>query len=130
MPTARPPRTPPRSPDAADLERQLSAVERHLAALGESLRRHDSRHIEQQAHALRSALALTIDAFGPVARAGQVPAALRARLVQASTQAAVQREALLRTSLALDSALEVMLPRERPVVYEYPGGTVPPVFRH
>lgn len=124
------PRKTSRHPDAADLERLLSAVERDLDALGTALRLHDCRRIEQHAGTLRSALALAIEGFGRASRAGQMPPALRLRLVQASAQVAQQREVLLRTSHALDSAMEVLLPRVQPVVYEHPGRSGATPFRH
>jgi hypothetical protein len=117
-------------PDATDLERLLCAVERDLNALGESLRRRDSERIERHASGLRDALARAIDGFSHASRAGQVPAALRARLVKASGQVAVQRESLLRATIALDSAMEVLLPREDAVVYGSPGPLGTAWFRH
>jgi hypothetical protein len=109
--------TPLRCPDATDLEHLLTAVELDLNALGDSLRRHDSDRIEHHAGDLRDALTRAIDGFTRASRAGQVPAALRARLVKASGQVAVQRESLLRATVALDGAMEVLLPREDAVVY-------------
>lgn len=109
--------TPVHCPDAADLERLLSAVEVDLNALGDSLRLRDSEGIERHASELRETLTRALDGFTRASRTGQVPAALRARLVKASGQVAVQRESLLRATVALDSALEALLPREDAVVY-------------
>ena len=117
-------------PDATDLEQLLCAVERDLNALGQSLRQHDSDRIERHASGLRDALTRAIDGFSRASRAGQVPAALRARLVKASGQVAVQRESLLRATVALDSAMEVLLPREDAVVYGSPGPRGTAMFRH
>ncbi|MEN9485082.1 hypothetical protein HZU83_18120 [Sphaerotilus montanus] len=104
-------------PDAADLERLLSAVEGDLDALGDSLRLRDSTRIERHSGDLREALTRALDGFTRASRSGQIPAALRARLVKASGQVAVQRESLLRATVALDGALEALLPREDAVVY-------------
>jgi hypothetical protein len=124
------PRAPLQCPDTAELERMLSAVEHHLQALGEAMRRHDSGHIEHHASTLREALARAISGFNRASRAGRVPVALRARLVSTHRQIAMQREAVLRASVALDSALAVLLPRARSVVYDHPVRTVPPTFSH
>jgi len=88
-----------------------------LNALGDSLRLRDSDRIERHAGELREALTRALDGFTHASRTGQVPAALRARLVKASGQVAVQRESLLRATVALDGALEALLPREDSVVY-------------
>ena len=117
-------------PDAADLERLLSAVEIDLNALGNSLRLHDSDRIERHAGDLREALTQAIDGFTRASKAGQVPAALRARLVQASGQVAIQRESLLRATVALDSAMDVLLPRENAVVYGRLDSRSAAIFKH
>jgi hypothetical protein len=104
-------------PDTADLERLLSAVEVDLDALGESLRLRDSARIERHSSDLRETLTRALDGFTRASRTGQVPAALRARLVKASGQVAMQRESLLRATMALDGALDALLPRDDAVVY-------------
>lgn len=124
------PSTTPRCPDATDLEQLLTAVELDLNALGDSLRLHDSGRIERHASDLRDTLTRAIDGFTRASRAGQVPAALRARLVKASGQVAVQRESLLRATVALDGAMEVLLPREDTVVYGRPDPRSSAWFRH
>lgn len=119
--------------DTTDLERRLSAVEAEIAALGASMKRHDSALIEQHASGLREALTRAIDGFTHAARAHQVPPAMRARLVRASAQVAAQRESLTRATTALDGAMEVLLPRARAVVYAQPGPgprNPPPLFAH
>ena len=121
---------PKRCPDAHDLEQLLTAVELDLSALGDSLRLHDSDRIERHAGHLRETLSRAIDGFSRASRAGQVPAALRARLVKASGQVAVQRESLLRATVALDGAMEVLLPREDSVVYGRIDHRTAPLFRH
>ncbi|MEY2873539.1 MAG: hypothetical protein RLZZ373_910 [Pseudomonadota bacterium] len=122
--------TPPYCPDATDLEHLLTAVELDLNALGDSLRLRDSDRIEHHAGHLRDTLTRAIDGFTRASRAGQVPAALRARLVKASGQVAVQRESLLRATVALDSAMEVLLPREDAVVYGRLDSRSSALFRH
>jgi len=122
--------TPVHCPDAADLERLLSAVEVDLNALGDSLRLHDSDRIERHAGDLREALTRALDGFTRASRTGQVPAALRARLVKASGQVAVQRESLLRATVALDSALEALLPRGDSVVYSRLESRSSALFTH
>jgi hypothetical protein len=117
-------------PDATDLEHLLTAVELDLNALGDSLRQHDSDRIERHASDLRDALTRAIDGFTRASRAGQVPAALRARLKKASGEVAVQREALLRATVALDGAMEVLLPREDAVVYGRLDQRNSALFRH
>lgn len=117
MPTLTLQSTPLSCPDTTELEHLLTAVELDLNALGDALRRHDSDRIERHAGDLREALTRAIDGFTRASRAGQVPAALRARLVKVSGQVAVQRESLLRATVALDGAMEVLLPREDAVVY-------------
>jgi hypothetical protein len=117
-------------PDATDLEHLLTAVELDLNALGDSLRLRDSDRIERKASDLRQALIRAIDGFTRASHAGQVPVALRARLVKASGQVAVQRESLLRVTVALDDAMQVLLPRETPVVYSHLDHRGSVLFRH
>jgi hypothetical protein len=122
--------SPLRCPDTTNLEHLLTAVELDLNALGDSLRRRDSDHIERHAADLREALTRAIGGFTYASRVGQVPAALRARLVKASGQVAVQRESLLRATVALDGAMEVLLPREDAVVYGHLDPRSSGPFRH
>ena len=105
-----------------DLEPSLLAIEAGLAALGEALRAHDSAAIELHAQALHQALAHAIDRFKQAARGGQVPPALRRRLVSASGQVAAQRESLARATAALDRAIDVLLPRDAATLYGAQGG--------
>jgi hypothetical protein len=101
----------------APLENMLASVEGELAALGESLRQRDSLGIESHAQLLHEALARAVDGFSRAARAGTVPGALRSRLVTASGQVAAQRESLLRATVALDRAIDVLMPRDNAPVY-------------
>ena len=59
---------------------------------------------------LHRALALAIDRFSQAARSGGVPPPLRRRLAMASGQVAAQRESLARATVALDRAIDVLLP--------------------
>jgi hypothetical protein len=120
----------PRCPDATDLESLLSAVELDLNALGDSLRQHDSDRIERHASDLRDALTRAIDGFSRASRTGKVPAALRARLVKASGQVAMQRESLLRATVALDGAVDMLLAREDAPVYGHPDPRGTACFKH
>jgi hypothetical protein len=117
-------------PDTTDLEHRLCTVEQDLAALGEALRLHDSAGIERHARDLRAALARAMDSFTRAGHAGQVPPALRARLTHARAQVDVQHQALLRAHVALDDALAVLLPREKPIVYGPLGGPGSAPFSH
>lgn len=101
----------------SELEEPLSAVEAGLAALGDALRRRDSAAIELHAAELHRALAQAVDRFGAAARQGAIPPELRQRLTVAGGQVAAQREALSRAMAALDRAIDVLLPREGPMLY-------------
>lgn len=109
--------TPSTQAAATELEAMMNSVEGSLAALGEALRLRDSGSIEDHARSLRDALEAAVDGFSRAARAGNVPASLRSRLMMASGQVAAQRESLVRATVALDSAIDVLLPRDTPVVY-------------
>jgi hypothetical protein len=106
-----------------DLEQPLRAVEAGLAGLGEALRRRDSAAIETQAGELHRALAQAVERFGAAARHGTIPPELRQRLTIAGGQVAAQREAMARAMAALDRAIDVLLPREGPMLYGAHGGT-------
>jgi hypothetical protein len=99
------------------LEDMLARVEGELAALGEALRQRDSLAIEAHAQQLHQALASAVDGFSRAARAGAIPRPLRNRLVKASGQVAAQRESLLRATVALDRAIDVLMPHEAAPVY-------------
>lgn len=106
----------PAVPDAA-LEESLRAVEQALAALGVALHARDAVAIDTHALALHKALAHAIDHFAKAARSGPLSPALRSRLVSASGQVAAQRESLARATAALDRAIEVLIPSDKPAVY-------------
>jgi hypothetical protein len=110
------------------LEDMLERVERELAALGDALKRRDVTGIEGHADDLRRALELAVDGFSLAARTGTIPALLRRRLVQASGQVAAQRESLLRATVALDRAIDVLMPRDAsgtPALYGQRGALGP-----
>ncbi len=95
----------------ASLESLLAAVETELSDLGSALHRRDSSAIEQHAQALRVALEQAVDGFSRAARGSQgVPPALRHRLMNASGEVAAQRESLARATVALDHAMDVLMP--------------------
>lgn len=104
-----------------DLERELSAVEAKLVALGEALRDRNPGAIDAEAAALHQCLAAAVQTFGVAARAGGVPAALRQRLALAGGQVAAQREALARATASLDRAIDILLPATAAGVYSASG---------
>mgnify|MGYP001193240262 CR=1 FL=1 len=104
------------------LESTLSAVERRLSSLGEALRTQDLSSIDLHATELHRALSNAVDHFSRAARNGPVPPALRRRLASAGGTVAAQRESLARATAALDRAIDVLLPREAPVLYGSQGG--------
>lgn len=95
-----------------ELESLLARVESALGGLGEALRQRDAPGIETQAQLLQSGLEDTVNAFARAARAGSIPAPLRARLVKASGQVAAQRDSLMRATAALDRAIDTLMPKE------------------
>lgn len=100
------------------LEMLLTAVEVTLGELGEALRRRDLTAIEAQSQALHRALERAVDGFTRVARAGGgVPPALRSRLMKAGGQVAAQRESLARATVALDRAMDVLMPGGASALY-------------
>ena len=102
---------------ASDLEGLLSQVENELSALGDALRLRDSNAIEGHAQQLHLALERAVQAFHGAARNGAIPAPLRTRLVKASGQVAAQRESLVRATVALDRAMDALMPRDTPALY-------------
>lgn len=106
-----------------ELEPLLLRVEGELDALGKALVARDSTAIERHATELHRSLVHALDGFSRAARKGPVPSPLRLRLAQASGQVAFQRECLARATAALDRAIDAMLPREAPSVYNAPGGS-------
>ena len=111
--------SPPPAAEIADpvLESTLSAVESRLSSLGEALRARDLPSIDLHASELHRALSNAVDHFSRAARSGPLPASLRRRLVDAGGSVAAQRESLARATAALDRAIDVLLPRDAPVMY-------------
>ncbi|HET7795626.1 MAG TPA: hypothetical protein VFL64_19725 [Rhizobacter sp.] len=107
---------------SSELETTLAAVEAQLSSLGESLRANDSVAIDHHATELHRALARAVDHFAHAARSGAVPPPLRERLKLASGLVASQRESLARATAALDRAMDVLMPRERPASVYSAGG--------
>lgn len=99
------------------LEATLSAVESRLTSLGEALRARDLPSIDLHSGELHLALSNAVDHFSRAARNGPLPASLRRRLVDAGASVAAQRESLARATAALDRAIDVLLPRDAPVMY-------------
>jgi hypothetical protein len=108
--------------NSAALEGALTAVEVRLAALGVALRERDTVAIDLQASELHRALAGAVERFARAARGGSVPMDLRSRLALASGQVAAQRESLARATAALDRAIDVLMPRDGPLLYATHGG--------
>ena len=106
-----------------ELEDALSAVEHRLAALGEALCERDSPAVDRHATELHQALSRAVDQFSRAAHHGTVPPTLRRRLAAAGGQVAAQREALARATAALDRAIDVLIPRDIPVLYSSFGST-------
>ena len=108
---------------ASELEDALCAVENRLAALGEALRERNSTAVDLHSTELHRALSRAVDQFSRAAHNGAVPPTLRRRLAAAGGQVAAQREALARATAALDRAIDVLMPRDIPVLYSSLGGT-------
>ena len=108
---------------ATELEDTLSEVENRLASLGEALRERNSTAVDLHSTELLRALSRAVDQFSCAARNGIVPATLRRRLAAAGGQVAAQREALARATAALDRAIDVLMPRDIPVLYSSLGST-------
>jgi len=100
----------------SELEQTLADVESRLSSLGEALRARDVEAIDHHSTELHRALARAVDHFTQAARSGAVPPLLRRRLASASGQVAAQRESLARATAALDRAIEVLIPRDAPVL--------------
>ncbi|MDP4299132.1 hypothetical protein [Leptothrix discophora] len=101
----------------ADLEGLVERLEESLAALGQSLRLQDPEAIEGHAQRLHQALERALQGFQTAARQGGLPAPLRHRLMRASGQVAAQRESMVRATVALDRAMDALMPREAPSLY-------------
>lgn len=99
------------------MENALADVERDLALLGDALRRRDDVALERHSADLHRALVHAVQVFTDAARQGHVPLDLRERLGVATRLVAAHRESLARATAALDRAIEVLIPQDRPAVY-------------
>ncbi len=99
------------------MEDALADVEHGLALLGDALRRRDDGALERHSADLHRALVRAVAVFTDAARHGQVPPELRERLAVATRLVAAHRETLARATAALDRAIDVLIPQDRPVVY-------------
>ena len=109
------------SSGGGELEPTVAAVEARLQALADALRGQDAAAIELHANELHRALANAVNRFAVAAKAGQIPPALRHRLVNAGGVVAAQRESLARATAALDRAIDVLLPGDAASVYSSTG---------
>ena len=105
------------APITRDLEQPLLEVEARLNRLGEALLHRDLAAVEQHAAELHGALAQAVETFRAAARTGSLPPQLRNRLVLAGGLMAAQRESLSRASVALDRAIDVLMPADAGDVY-------------
>lgn len=103
--------------ETGTMEGALADVERELALLGDALRRRDDGALERHSVDLHRALVRAVEVFTDAARLGQVPPELRERLAVATRLVAAHRESLARATAALDRAIDVLIPQDRPVVY-------------
>lgn len=114
LPTDSPHSALPAQGSPADaLEALVDCVDRELVHLGEALHRRDMHAIEAHARDLHVALERAVDGFSGAVRGGQgIPLALRTRLMDAGGRVAAQRESLARATVALDRAMDVLLPAQ------------------
>jgi ABC-type transporter Mla subunit MlaD len=96
-----------------ELSRMLSDLEDTLQALGSALRCHDADTVSDHAHQLHRALGPAVDHFSRAARQGQLPPALRQRLVRIGGQVASHRLAMNSQQRVLDRALALLMPGEQ-----------------
>ncbi|WP_242615497.1 hypothetical protein [Sphaerotilus mobilis] len=104
-------------PAPAELEGLVEQLETSLAALGQALRLRDADAIEGHAQRLHQSLERAVQGCQRAARQGGLPAPLRHRLVRASGQVAAQRETLVRATVALDRAMDALMPRDAANLY-------------
>lgn len=96
--------------ETSELESTLGAVERCLADLADSLKRHDADATEAASAALHRALSAAMERASHAARHGGMPPTLRRRLAIAGGQVAALREAIARATTSLDKSIEILLP--------------------
>lgn len=97
------------APSDDALEPLLDGLEQAVAGLAQALKSRDSAAMEQQARRLHVALGACADPFSRAARQGALSTPLRQRLARASAQVTRQRDALHRSSIALDRVLQPLL---------------------
>lgn len=121
MPNAKSP-SPPTNV-AITLEPKLARVEVCIQGLGEALLQRNAAAIDRQAQELHRALSDAVQGFAALARTQDIPPPLRQRLAAASAQVAAQRECLARATMALDRAIEVLMPQAAgaPTTYSASG---------
>lgn len=104
------------APTAApeELAALLGRVEDSLQALSQAAHARDADQVSLHAQEVHRALAPVIDAFGAAARRGQLPPALRQRLVRVGREVAGQRMAMATQQQALDRALALLMPNDAP----------------
>lgn len=106
-------------PAAPDLMSQVSAIERHLAALDAALVAQDSRAVEAGSADLHRALVEALAQFRQAAQAGQDPLTpqLRQKLVLAQLRVAGQQRTAARAMGSIERTLKVLLPQEAETTY-------------
>lgn len=105
-----------------ELEAALASVELQLGRLADALRERDGATIDAVAAALQRALGDTLDRCSRHARRhGELPAALRQRLLLLSSQVNAQRAGLARATAAMERAVDLLLPRHA-ALYNAQGG--------
>jgi len=107
----------------ADLEGLVEQLESSLAALGQALRLRDADAIEGHAQRLHQSLERAVQGCQRAALQGGLPPPLRHRLMRASGQVAAQRETLVRATVALDRAMDALMPRDAANLYGSRGWT-------
>jgi len=95
------------------LEQMVLDIELELDSLGKSLLQRDSAALEASAQALQRKLAEAVQGYRDALANGGLPPELRQRLKRASGEVVRHREALLRASVALDRALDALMPGAR-----------------
>jgi len=103
---------PAQAVNPALLAELLSEVECSLQALGQAVRSRDADRVAEHAQEVHRALAPVVDQFGRAARQGQLPPALKQRLVRVGREVAGQRLAIAPQQMALDRALALLMPAE------------------
>jgi len=96
--------------DTHALDHIVSEVESELDALGRALLARDNAGLERASTALQHKLSAAVELYRQASASGRMPPELRHRLKRASGQVVRHREALTRATVALDRALDVLMP--------------------